>query len=150
MERVPSMVNGRRLTANAESMLATAHIRGGRLATRRDEPNPSWATIGRNDAMPIIPSPVTMAPTMVARNNGCRRSSGLTKGCRTRRSTAPNATKDTRASAQSPSRTGPLRRGTCCGVIRRVAFAEGEVLDNQNKTVATASGSLLIFPLETP
>lgn len=31
---------------------------------------------------------------------------------------------------------------------RRVAFAEGEVVDNKGKTVATASGSLLIFPLE--
>lgn len=48
------------------------------------------------------------------------------------------------------SGSGPL---TCTGTVtktgRRVAFAEGEVLDNQNKTVATASGSLLIFPLET-
>lgn len=45
--------------------------------------------------------------------------------------------------------SGPL---TCTGWVtkpgRRVAFAEGEVLDNQGKTVATASGSLLIFPLE--
>jgi uncharacterized protein (TIGR00369 family) len=44
---------------------------------------------------------------------------------------------------------GPL---TCTGRVikpgRRVTFAEGEVLDNQGKVVATASGSLLIFPLE--
>ncbi|KQH80541.1 aromatic compound degradation protein PaaI [Mycobacterium gordonae] len=41
---------------------------------------------------------------------------------------------------------------TCTGRVvkpgRRVAFAEGEVLDGQGKLVATASGSLLIFPLE--
>ena len=30
---------------------------------------------------------------------------------------------------------------------RRVAFAEGEVLDAQGRTVATASSSLLVFPL---
>jgi acyl-coenzyme A thioesterase PaaI-like protein len=30
---------------------------------------------------------------------------------------------------------------------RRVAFAEGEVLDAAGKTVATASSSLLVFPL---
>lgn len=45
--------------------------------------------------------------------------------------------------------SGPL---VCTGRVtksgRRVAFAEGEVLDNTGKTVATASGSLLIFPLE--
>lgn len=45
--------------------------------------------------------------------------------------------------------SGPL---VCTGRVtksgRRVAFAEGEVLDNKGKTVATASGSLLIFPLE--
>lgn len=41
---------------------------------------------------------------------------------------------------------------TCRGRVtkpgRRVAFAEGEVMDDQGKVVATASGSLLIFPLE--
>lgn len=31
---------------------------------------------------------------------------------------------------------------------RRVTFAEGEVVDAAGKTVATATGSLLIFPLE--
>lgn len=40
---------------------------------------------------------------------------------------------------------------TCRGRVakpgRRVAFAEGEVLDNQGMVVATASGSLLVFPL---
>ena len=45
--------------------------------------------------------------------------------------------------------SGPL---ICTGRVtkpgRRVTFAEGEVLDNQGKVVATASGSLLIFPLE--
>lgn len=45
--------------------------------------------------------------------------------------------------------SGPL---TCTGRVtkpgRRVTFAEGEVLDNQGKVVATASGSLLIFPLQ--
>lgn len=44
--------------------------------------------------------------------------------------------------------SGPL---TCTGRVvkpgRRVAFAEGEVTDVDGKTVATASGSLLIFPL---
>lgn len=48
------------------------------------------------------------------------------------------------------SSSGPL---ICTGNVtkagRRVAFAEGEVLDNQNKAVATASGSLLVFPLTT-
>lgn len=43
---------------------------------------------------------------------------------------------------------GPL---ICTGRVtkpgRRVTFAEGEVLDNQGKVVATASGSLLIFEL---
>lgn len=45
--------------------------------------------------------------------------------------------------------SGPLR---CIGRVtkpgRRVSFAEGEVIDNQNKVVATASGSLLVFPLD--
>lgn len=40
---------------------------------------------------------------------------------------------------------------TCTGRVtkpgRRVAFAEGEVLDADGKVVATATGSLLIFPL---
>lgn len=44
--------------------------------------------------------------------------------------------------------SGPL---TCVGRVtkpgRRVTFAEGEVLDNQGKAVATASGSLLVFPI---
>jgi uncharacterized protein (TIGR00369 family) len=44
--------------------------------------------------------------------------------------------------------SGPL---TAIGRVvkpgRRVAFAEGEVLDAQGRTVATASGSLLVFPL---
>lgn len=44
---------------------------------------------------------------------------------------------------------GPL---ICTGRVtkpgRRVTFAEGEVLDNQGKVVATASGSLLVFPLQ--
>ena len=46
--------------------------------------------------------------------------------------------------------SGPL---LCTGRVtkpgRRVTFAEGEVLDNQGKVVATASGSLLIFPLQS-
>jgi len=45
--------------------------------------------------------------------------------------------------------SGPLR---CTGRVvkpgRRVSFAEAEVVDRQGKLVATASGSLLIFPLE--
>lgn len=45
--------------------------------------------------------------------------------------------------------SGPL---ICTGRVtkpgRRVVFAEGEVLDKYGKTVATASGSLLVFPLE--
>ena len=44
--------------------------------------------------------------------------------------------------------SGPLR---CIGRVtmpgRRVAFAEGEVLDKDDKVVATATGSLLVFPL---
>lgn len=46
--------------------------------------------------------------------------------------------------------SGPL---ICTGRVtkpgRRVAFAEGEVVDNKGAVVATASGSLLIFPLPT-
>ncbi|MGY1550471.1 PaaI family thioesterase [Microbacterium sp. A588] len=46
--------------------------------------------------------------------------------------------------------SGPL---TCVGRVtkpgRRVSFAEGEVVDAQGRVVATASGSLLVFPLET-
>ena len=46
--------------------------------------------------------------------------------------------------------SGPL---TAIGRVvkpgRRVAFAEGEVLDAQGRTVATASSSLLVFPLPT-
>ena len=46
------------------------------------------------------------------------------------------------------SDSGPL---ICTGNVtkagRRVAFAEGDVVDRHDKTVATASGSLLIFPL---
>ena len=46
--------------------------------------------------------------------------------------------------------SGPL---TAVGRVvkpgRRVAFAEGEVLDAAGKTVATASSSLLVFPLPT-
>ncbi|WP_059021481.1 PaaI family thioesterase [Mycobacterium sp. M26] len=45
--------------------------------------------------------------------------------------------------------TGAL---TCNGRVtkpgRRVAFAEGEVLDSEGRVVATASGSLLVFPLQ--
>lgn len=47
--------------------------------------------------------------------------------------------------------SGPLR---CTGTVtkpgRRVIFAEGEVVDKNGKTVATASGSLLVFPLGNP
>lgn len=47
--------------------------------------------------------------------------------------------------------SGPL---TCVGRVtkpgRRVAFAEGEVVDKDGRSVGTASGSLLIFPLENP
>lgn len=46
--------------------------------------------------------------------------------------------------------SGPL---TCTGRVvkpgRRVAFAEGEIVDVNGKTVASATGSLLIFPLES-
>lgn len=46
--------------------------------------------------------------------------------------------------------SGPL---TCTGRVvkpgRRVAFAEGEVVDAAGKIVATASGSLLVFPIES-
>lgn len=45
--------------------------------------------------------------------------------------------------------SGPL---ICTGRVTkpgsRVAFAEGEVVDNQGKVVASASGSLLIFELQ--
>lgn len=47
--------------------------------------------------------------------------------------------------------SGPL---TCIGRVtkpgRRVTFAEGEVIDAAGRTVATASGTLLVFPMETP
>jgi uncharacterized protein (TIGR00369 family) len=47
--------------------------------------------------------------------------------------------------------SGPL---TAIGRVvkpgRRVAFAEGEVLDAQGRSVATASSSLLVFPLPQP
>lgn len=47
------------------------------------------------------------------------------------------------------SDSGPLfATGRVTKPGRRVSFAEGEVVDNRGKTVATASGSLLIFPLE--
>ena len=39
-------------------------------------------------------------------------------------------------------------RGRVTKPGRRVTFAEGEVLDGQGRVVATASGSLLIFPLQ--
>lgn len=39
-------------------------------------------------------------------------------------------------------------RGRVTKPGRRVTFAEGEVLDGEGKVVATASGSLLIFPLQ--
>ena len=46
--------------------------------------------------------------------------------------------------------SGPL---ICVGRVtkegRRVTFAEGEVRDKTGRAVATASGSLLIFPLDT-
>jgi uncharacterized protein (TIGR00369 family) len=46
--------------------------------------------------------------------------------------------------------SGPL---TCIGRVtkpgRRVVFADGEVLDANGRSVATASGTLLVFPLET-
>ncbi|MGO1908631.1 MAG: PaaI family thioesterase [Brevibacterium linens] len=48
------------------------------------------------------------------------------------------------------SESGPLvATGRVTKAGRRVTFAEGEVVDNKGKTVATAAGSLLIFPLET-
>jgi acyl-coenzyme A thioesterase PaaI-like protein len=44
--------------------------------------------------------------------------------------------------------TGPLR---CTATVtkpgRRVAFADGVVTDASGKTVATATGSLLVFPI---
>lgn len=44
---------------------------------------------------------------------------------------------------------GPLTStGRVTKLGRRVAFAEGEVVDKDGKTVASASGSLLIFPLD--
>ncbi|KRF11011.1 PaaI family thioesterase [Nocardioides sp. Soil796] len=49
------------------------------------------------------------------------------------------------------SDSGPL---TCTGRVtkpgRRVTFAEGEVVDKDGRTVATASGTLLVFPLSGP
>ena len=44
--------------------------------------------------------------------------------------------------------SGPLRAiGRVVKPGRRVAFAEGEVLDAAGRTVATASSSLLVFPI---
>jgi uncharacterized protein (TIGR00369 family) len=46
--------------------------------------------------------------------------------------------------------SGPLTAiGTVVKPGRRVAFAEGEVLDSSGRTVATATSSLLVFPLPT-
>ena len=46
--------------------------------------------------------------------------------------------------------SGPLTAiGTVVKPGRRIAFAEGEVLDAAGKVVATASSSLLVFPLPT-
>ena len=46
--------------------------------------------------------------------------------------------------------SGPL---TCTGQVvkpgRRVAFAEGKVTDGEGRTVATATGSMLVFPFDT-
>lgn len=43
---------------------------------------------------------------------------------------------------------------TCTGRVtkpgRRVAFAEGEVVDESGRIVATGSSSLLVFPMEPP
>lgn len=45
--------------------------------------------------------------------------------------------------------SGPLTStGRVTKLGRRVAFAEGEVVDKNGKAVATASSSLLIFPLD--
>ncbi|GAA1932205.1 PaaI family thioesterase [Brevibacterium antiquum] len=45
--------------------------------------------------------------------------------------------------------SGPLvATGRVVKPGRRVIFSEGEVADSKGKTVATASGSLLVFPLE--
>ena len=45
--------------------------------------------------------------------------------------------------------SGPL---TCTGIVskpgKRVAFADGTVTDTSGKLVATASGSLLVFPID--
>ena len=44
--------------------------------------------------------------------------------------------------------SGPLTAvGTVVKPGRRVAFAEGEILDAQGRTVATATSSLLVFPI---
>lgn len=44
--------------------------------------------------------------------------------------------------------SGPLRAvGTVTKPGSRVAFADGVLLDNEGKTVATATGSLLVFPI---
>ena len=46
--------------------------------------------------------------------------------------------------------SGPLRAvGRVVKPGSRVAFAEGEVTDASGRTVATASGSLLVFPIPT-
>jgi uncharacterized protein (TIGR00369 family) len=47
--------------------------------------------------------------------------------------------------------SGPLTAvGTVVKPGRRVAFAEGEVRDSAGRAVATASSSLLVFPLPAP
>jgi len=47
--------------------------------------------------------------------------------------------------------SGPLTAiGTVVKPGRRVAFAEGEVRDAAGRTVATASSSLLVFPIPAP
>jgi uncharacterized protein (TIGR00369 family) len=47
--------------------------------------------------------------------------------------------------------TGPLTAiGTVVKPGKRVAFAEGTITDSSGKVVATASSTLLVFPLVTP
>ena len=82
--------------------LVPDHTTTSRLAVHRLAPSPSWATVGTNDDIPMMPRPRVNDPSVAARNRGARSSAGSTSGCGTRRSTKP---KPTAARAASTPRT---------------------------------------------
>ena len=111
MGRGPSSGCGIRRTSIEVTTLVPAQASTGRLAAHSPRPSPSWAMVGVNDDMPMIPAPRTSEPPVAARNRGCRSSSGSSSGAATRRSTRTNATSATSASAPSTTvgTSTPLR-----------------------------------------